>query len=329
MRAIISGLVLVFALSWIGSAEAAKGKKKAAVKKEKIPAVATKQTTMAIEKLLGAYKWGLNSAAVMNQLEKDIRTQMEPVIKGTQDPMAQDRVRRDMMDKIKTLKGSQVKFEGKPTPWDVSLVDKEFAHKNGETLIPVWTKDERRFYFFHNDRLWKMFIAFNAEKFEGKTFEDFAQVMENRFGRAERKYTATLKGDAKMSHLSWPPSATTILRAIDNTGFYGNFCLVLSDRNELQSVRAGRKANSPKKEYSDPLVDSVTAKKGTVDTMEPPASEDGVPPADDTGKKGKGKGKGKGKKGGVEKVDTSDDSSTTTGKKKKINEKNPLDGLDI
>jgi hypothetical protein len=326
MRAIISGLVLVFALGCIGNAEAAKGKKKAA-KKEKVPAVATKQTTMAIEKLLGAYKWGLTSSTVMSQLEKDIRTQMEPVIKGTQDPLAQDRVRREMMDKIKDLKKSQVKFEGKPTSWDVSLVDKEFGHKNGETLIPVWGKDERKFYFFHNDRLWKLFIAFNAEKYEGKTFEDFAQAMENRFGRAERKYTATLKGDAKMSHLSWPPSATTILRAIDNTVMYGNFCLVLSDRNELQSVRAGRKANSPKKDYSDPLVDSVTAKKGVTDTEAPPVSEDGVPPADDTSK-GKGKGK-KGKKGGGEKVDTSDDSATSGKKQKKINEKNPLDGLDI
>ena len=324
MRAIIAGLGLVIALGGVGTVEA-KGKKKAA--KKDIPAAATKETTVAVDKLMGAYKWGLTSGAVMGQLEKDIRTEMEPVIKATADPLAQDRVRREMMEKVKTLRASLVKFEGKATPWDVSLVDKEFAHKNDETMVPIWGKKDRRFYFFHNDKLWKMYIAFNAELYEGKTFEDFAQVMEARFGRAERKFTTTLKGEQKMSHLAWPPSPTTTLRAIDNTGFYGNFCLVLSDRNELQSVRAGRKANSPKREYSDPLVDAVTKGGGEATVAGGTEDSPGEGVGDAPAAKGKGKVKGKGK--GKGKAVNTDDASPPPAKKKRIDEKNPLDGLDI
>jgi hypothetical protein len=312
-------------LGWLGvGAEAAKKKPAArkAAKKAVVPAVATKQTTVAIEKLMGVYKWGMSSSDVLKLLEKDIRDEMEPIIRKTQDPMAQDRVRREMMDKIKSLRGSLVRFDGKQTPWDVSLVDKEFAHKNNESMIPVWGKKERKFYFFYHDRLWKMYIAFNAEIYEGKTFEDFAQVMEARFGRAERKFTTTLKGEQKMSHLSWPASPTTILRAIDNTGFYGNFCLVLSDRKELASIRAGRKANSPQREYSDPLIDQVVGKGGGTEAVPEGGTEDGSPGEADVPAAGKGKGKK-----GARPVVT--ESSPPPARKKKINEKNPLDGLDI
>jgi hypothetical protein len=326
MRAVIAVLALVVALAWATRGVEAAKRKPA---KKVVPAVATKQTTVALEKLMGVFKWGMSSMAVLNLLEKDIRNEMEPVIRKTADPLAQDKVRRDLMDKLKALKGSLVRFEGKHTPWDVSLVDKEFAHKNDESMIPVWGKKERKFYFFHHDRLWKMYIAFNTELYEGKTFEDFAQVMESRFGPAVRKFTVTLKGDQKMSHLSWPPSPTTTLRAIDNTGFYGNFCLVLSDRNELPSVHAGRKANSPQRSYSDPIVDQVVGKGGG-ETAQQPAmgSEDSSPGEGDEGatpgNKGKAKGKGRGRKSGGKAVSTD-----APPRKKKVDEKNPLDGLDI
>jgi len=320
MRAIISALAVTLALGFGGGVVEAKAKpkKKAAKKQEALPKVATKETTVAIEKLMGIFKWGMTSQQVMNQLEKDVRAEMEPVIKNTADPLAQDRVRREMMEKLKEIKQRYTKFEGKATPWDVSLVDKEFAHKNNESMVHVFTKKDRRFFFFHNDKLWKLYIAFNSDLYEGKSFEDFAGAMETRFGRAQRKFAVTLKGEQKMSHLSWPPSPTTILRAIDETGFYGNFCLVLTDKNELPVVRSGRKVNSPKREYSDPLIDAVTKDGGTEGTGTG-GGEDAAP--SDSGSSGKGK-KGKG-------IVKTDDEPTKPEKKKKVNEKNPLDGLDI
>jgi hypothetical protein len=323
VRFVTIGLAMLLV---VGSADAAKRKakpKKKAAAAAALPAVATKETTVAIEKLMGVYKWGMSVQKVIGLLEKDVRDEMEPVIKKTVDPLAQDKIRKEMFERLKNVRKNHLKFEGKQTPWDVSLVDKEFAHKNNESMAVVWGKKDRRFYFFHNEKLWKIYIAFNAEMFDGKTFEDFAGTMETRFGKAERKFTTSLKGEAKFSHMQWPPSATTTLRAIDNTGFYGNFCLALSDKNEVGNVRAGRKVNSPKRDYSDPLVDAVTKDDGkggddNEDVVDRITGKSAKSPASDTG----GDTSHKSKKPG------STPPPTETPKKKKVG-KNPLDGLDI
>jgi len=52
-------------------------------------------------------------------------------------------------------------------------------------MIVMWEKDQRRFLFFYNGKLYKQFIAFNAEHkaFAGKSFDDFAEVIQARTGR--------------------------------------------------------------------------------------------------------------------------------------------------
>ena len=302
-----------------------RAKKKARPKKK---LVATKQTKVGIEKLMGKYKWGMSSGDVVKRIQSVIRTEDEAILKKIKDPLEQDKRRREMFERLKKAKKDHVAFLGKRTPWDVSLVDKEFAHKNNESMAVVWKKQERRFFFFHHDRLWKIFIAFNSEMFADKTFEDFAQAMEGRFGQAERKFTVTLKGDSKMDHLAWPVSGKTKLLAYDYTGFYGNFCLVLVDASTWENVKHGRELNSPKRKYTDPLVEAVTkggegggdsnedivdriTGKGTTAPSVGDSSEGSSSPSPPPGSS---------------RPDYGDDPPK---RKKKVNSKNPLDGLDI
>ena len=224
-----------------------------------------------------------------------------------------------MRAELKKIRKNYVKFIGKKTPWDVSLVDREFGHKNNEAMMVNWGDRDRRFYFFHHARLWKVFIAFNATLYRGKTFNDFAAAMERVFGRAERKFKTNLKGEAEMSHLEWPAARKTKLIAIDQTAFYGNFCLVLTHLPAAKRVKAGRKDNSPKKNYRDPLVRAVTSKNRPGSTTDPNA--DIVDQL--TGR-------------GVKAPKRSDTPSRTTAptprkkkKKKKISTKDPLKDLDI
>jgi hypothetical protein len=322
---IVFSFVLLTSFS-LQSAQAQKRPK--APPRKKAPVLkATKQTSAGITQLMGKFKWGMSDQKVLDLLVKNVRNEWEPDIKQTREPMEQDKKRRELVEKLEQVKKSNVAFTGKTTPWDVSLVDKEFAHKNNESMVVSWEKKERRFYFFHNNKLWKLFIAFNAELFAGKTCEDFAQAMERRFGKAERKFSATLTGDSKMDHLAWPPSEGTLMLAYDLTEFYGNFCLVLIDVKESEMVTAGRKTNSPAREYRDPIVDAVTADPNSnVDVNEdivdkitgkgaraPNISDSEPPPSVPA------KGPAKGTKAGT---------SKDTGKKKE-NKNNPLEGLDL
>lgn len=326
MRALVTTMIAIFALSVLSpDADARRKRRKRRAKKA---LKATKKTRLGVNKLMGPYKWGMTSDKILGMLETRLRKRLEPKVRATRDPLEQDRKRREMRAAIKKVKKNHVKFTGKRTPWDVSLVDKEFAHKNHEAMVVNWGQRERRFFFFHHNRLWKIFIAFNADLFRGKTFEDFAQAMEARFGPAERKYTTTLSGEAKMDHLAWPAAGNTKLIAYDYTGFYGNFSLVLLDTKEFENVKTGRKLNSPKKDYSDPLVDAVTkGGESTGDTNEDivdritgkgsraPSVTDSAPPAPQPSRPGTRR--------------PTYEAPEKKKPRKKVDPSNPLDGLDI
>jgi hypothetical protein len=299
-------------------------------KKRKKQKQASKAQAKAIGKLLGKFKWGLSSGKVVGMLEKEIRAEFDPKIRKEKDPIAQDKLRREMKGALVKLKKNHVKFTGKRSPWDVSLVENEFAHKNNESMVVRWGKRDRRFFFFHQGRLWKMYIAFNAELFRGKTFGDFTRMMQRRFGEAEAKWKLDVKGDSVMSHLEWPVAGNTVLIALDETAFYGNFCLVLTDKARAAQVREGRKINSPKRNYADPLVSAVAKKKGSS------SSSGGSDPNADiidqiTGKPQRGVAPSK-SSGTARKSPSSgspDPAPAQKKRKKKLNPKDPLSGLDI
>jgi len=237
----------------------ARRKKKRRVVKSKTVSVSADHLT-AVNGLMGNLKWGMTLDQVKAGVTKKIRDSYVAQRSKLSDPIDQDRLRKAEERDVSALTKSYYTFSGARSPWDVSLIEKEFAHRNDESVLVVWEKKERRFYFFHNERLWKIYIAFNSEVYADKTFDDFAAAMEARFGAAERKYRTNLKGEAEESHLEWPAFGKTVLKAIDNTGFYGNFCLVLQDSQKASAVTASRKAKKAngRVHSADHLIDMVT-----------------------------------------------------------------------
>ena len=327
MRAWISTLIMVLAFSFsVQEADARKKKGKKRKKKAEVTE-ATEETKTAIIKMMGEFKWDMRSEKVIDALELDLRKGYVPKIRKMKDPLKQDSMRREMMAKVKELRKNLVKFVGKRTPWDVSLIDKEFSHKNDESMVPQWGKRDRRFYFFHDDGLYKLYIAFNADLFEGKTFEDFAGVMEARFGPAERKYATTIMGKPKLDHLAWPAADGTIMKAIDNTGFYGNFCLVLVNLNTQERVMSGREMNNPKRKGGDPLVEAAT--QGRADLTDDNESIiDQITGKDQTAPDTVGESLKK-KKGNININDPGTIAPESKKPKKRKVSDDPLDGLDI
>jgi hypothetical protein len=256
---------LSLALSPALSDAAPKGKKAAkAAKKDKKPVEkqASEQTKKAIGELAGRYKWGMTSQQVVEMLTGDIKKSYDEKFKKTRAPAEQDRLRAEMNADITKLRESLVKFEGQRTSWDISLVDKEFAHRNNESMMIYWEPTQRRFLFFHEDKLWKQFIALNAELFEGKTFADFATMVSARYGEPKRVTSTDLRGKEVLDHLEWPPAGDFLLRAVDHTNLYGNFCLVLSQKSVLENMDKLRAAANPDKGYKSGIDQVMKGGKG-------------------------------------------------------------------
>ena len=218
-------------------------------KKKREPAtVGAKISDKALGELMGPYKFGMTKQDVLKVLSRQINERYKEKIAGTADVYAQDKLRRDRQNEFDRIKKSYVEFTGTKGGWDVSIIDDQFAHNTGESMMVYWEnapetgRDQRRFFFFHDGQLYKMFIALNSAqlKDEQKTFAYFQSLMEQRYGAG--------RVHADKGMIEWKSNTYRVL-AVDKIGFYGSFCLVISDPREEQELADARAAHKkPKSE---------------------------------------------------------------------------------
>jgi hypothetical protein len=223
----------------------------------------------AVGELAGKFKWGMSPEEAQKVISDGLHARYVEMIKKEPDIYKQDQLRKDEGDEIQKVKDSYVKFDGVgpgAKEWATSIVQSEFAPRNDESMMTLWEKDQRRYLFFWHDKLYKQYIAFNAEHpvFAGKSFDDFAKLIQNRYGAAEMKFSQMkTKQDMKLDHLEWPPSGDFQLYAIDQSEFYGNFCLVLFNPTTAKQVEAARTEHNTKPGKGNALIDAVTQQPKT------------------------------------------------------------------
>lgn len=232
----------------------------------------------ALGQLMGQFKFGMTRQEVLKVLAKDIGKRYQERIEATTDVYTQDKLRRQRKAEVAKIKNSYREFTGKKTGWDVSIIDDQFAHNTGESMMVYWEneagsgKDQRRFFFFHEGRLYKMFIALNSAmlKDEQKKFSYFQSLMERRYGPAKVEYVTDRHGVESPKRLEWR-TAKYHVAAVDKLSFYGSFVLVISDPDTEKLVAEIRDANKkPKRENA--VIQSIIE------------GEDDAPPSLDSGK---------------------------------------------
>ncbi len=199
-----------------------------------------------LEKLKGDFKWGMSPADVIAKVEDNVRSTYDERLKKTaNDPTKQDRVRKEMAVEVEKVKDKVIKFDGQKTGYDVSIVDQEFLHNNGESMLITKEPTATRYFFFTADRLSKMFLAFDKEILQGKSFREFGQLMQSRFGKA-REVTVEEKSKAgvkvKLDHFVWAAKGGDMLRLVDRSEFYDVYCLVIFDGAVAEKQAQLRKA---------------------------------------------------------------------------------------
>lgn len=239
----------------------AKPKPKKAAGGGPAPKQASKETARAIDELQGKFKWGMTPDELRQVLDSEIHKQYaEDWKKAVGKPAEQDEISHKIRDRLERINKTFVEFNGQKTSWEVSIIDREFAHGNGESMLYIdeGERKQRRYIFFWNGKLYKQMIAFDADLFQGKSFDDFAGIIQGRYGRGQAKYKLNRKGEQELQHLEWPPSGTTLLRAVDQSGFFHTFCLVIEDRNVSSIVAPKHKENAMVGDTQGGIVSEIT-----------------------------------------------------------------------
>jgi hypothetical protein len=215
----------------------------------------------------GLFAWGMSPNEVAEKAEGAVTARYrERADAAKADPGKQQRIRDELEKEKVTLRKSFTKFEGQKTGWDVSIIGPEFAQNNGESVVmlkeDIWT----RYFFFFEDRLYKMFLAFNKDVIGDKSFRDFGKEMADKYGAPREVYRdEKVHGGLKrvLDHFEWAVSGEDSLKLVDRSEFYGVYCLVISDARVVDSVIAKRKITNPGTTEKDSLVESVLGSKDT------------------------------------------------------------------
>ncbi len=265
-------LATLIAFSFIapGTADAKRRKKK----RKKAPVV--KINSEALGQLMGPFKFGMSKTKVLRILSKQLDERFADKIKDTSDVYGQDALRRQKKAMLKKVKSSYLEFEGKKSGWDVSIIDDQFEHKTGEAMLVYWENnadgnDQRRFFFFYQGNLYKMYIALNSSMLpvEQRNFDFFKSLMIKRYGAGKIVNHTKRNGDVIPKLVDWSAKNYHV-QAIDKISFYGSFCLMISDPGVEASVVVAR--------------DEVRVDKGSNAVIDSMLEGDSAPPSLDNNK---------------------------------------------
>jgi hypothetical protein len=258
----LSCLAVLFVLT---SAEVASAKAKApkAVKatKSKGPAPVAKDAD--VKEFKGEFTWGMTPQQVMEKLNAKIEAgYKEKLEKYKADPARSDALRRQIKADKDAVAKSYIKLDGttESAAWSTSIIDEEFVPGNGESMLTFREEKSKRYFFFSGDALYKMFVAFDKEVVAGKSFVQFGELMQQKYGKAQAVYReVNFHGmkDKVLDSYAWRSPQGDGLRLVDRSKFYDVYCLVIYDHNVADrqaEVRKSRAAAEPKGSFVDGVI---------------------------------------------------------------------------
>jgi hypothetical protein len=207
----------------------------------------------ALAELFGGFKFGMTKDEVIAVFAKQLDERYDEKIKATTDIAAQDQLRRDKKNEVSRLESSYIRFDtAKPSPWDVSIIEDEFAHNTSESMLERWEnqggKNQRRFFFFYEGKLWKMFVSLDVSILpeDKKNFATFESVMESKYG----------PGEVDPGKITWRTPEFDV-RALDKLKSYDALALAIEDPRARKEVVALRVAKAPPKRETSSVIKAV------------------------------------------------------------------------
>ncbi|MGB5283796.1 MAG: hypothetical protein WBN29_04755 [Polyangiales bacterium] len=222
---------------------------------------ASARSPSALEQSMGDIQWGWSPKQVYRHLKKNIEASYREPISKTTDAIEEDRLRHKMAEETRQIRDSYFEFDGTPSAYDSGYLKGEFTHRNGESLLRVRTENTQDFFFFINERLWKRYRAFDASVFEGASFNDFGNALQDRYGRAKAKSGVRTPGTSSTQWFEWK-EPSVVASAVDNNEFYGFYCLILEDPKTVARLGKLRKNKADESEVGGGLVEMVGNQSG-------------------------------------------------------------------
>lgn len=208
---------------------------------------------------LEGIQWGISHA----ELQKQMTATGGTIWKDYDEKLAKARVGPEqtaLEAERESTKGafgrSYIEFGPTPTGYDSTGLNKEYTYRNKESLMWLERKGKKRYYFFINDKLWKMYdeVSFASGTMGGSYQEAVAKINAslNATGRTQQPND---KGIDKPT-TDWKDTRSH-LRAVDRTN-EGLVGVAIEDLSVLANLAALRPNKPSDPNELDPSIIAVT-----------------------------------------------------------------------
>ncbi len=212
--------------------------------------------------------WGMTRQQLLRHFSEKIEEDYRPRLAHAPGAIEEDRLRHRMNEDIAQIRESYFVFNGRTSGHDSSYLRYEFTHDNNEALMQVRAESWNDYFFFINNHLWKRYRAYHSSAFGDVNFAAFAGVLRQQYGQGQSR-EGKLHADEELEHswVEWSDTGTRA-RAIDNSHFYGMYCLVFEEKATLARLDSLRTTPSNRGAQGHRIVDSVI-REGDADANDP------------------------------------------------------------
>jgi len=212
--------------------------------------------------MMDGLKWGMSHADVTKTF-----TENGGIIwKDYDAKLAKSRVGPEMTaleserDGAKSAFGrSFIEFKDTPTGYDATGIRGEYTYKNRESLMWI-TRDgkPKRYFFFINDRLWKMYdeVPLTETGPLGKSYIDAVNKMNAQLGASGRIQGAEAEKGINATTVDWKDGSSH-LRVVDRSGDKVA-AVVIEDNGTLGNLSSLRTNKTEDPTAIDPSIAAVT-----------------------------------------------------------------------
>jgi len=153
---------------------------------------------------------------------------------------------------------SLVEFKDTPTGYDATGLRGEYTYRNRESVMSVTRHGKKRFFFFFNDRLWKMYdeVPLAESGPMGKSYIDAVNKMNAALAAQGRIQGVDASKGVNATTVDWKDDSSH-LRLVDRTGDRV-VAVVIEDNVTLSNLAALRPNKAEDPTAIDPTIAAVT-----------------------------------------------------------------------
>ena len=227
MRSWISKIAIALCLTFAGSMIAASVLPTDAMAQDKKPKkkdVAAAKPS--IEDILGDLKWGMSHDKVEKILADKINQDYLAKVKGQTDESYADKMRKTYSERADNMRKSHLHLmKDNVASLSVSIIGEEFMPDNNESVITQREDIATKYYFFLDDKLYKIAVVYDSNYLGPIAFDSFVATAEAKYGKAMDE---VWDDDANFLEAIWKKNSTK-LSVKNKYSSYSTCLMVFSD----------------------------------------------------------------------------------------------------